>query len=90
MPLFAEIMQVSICREKTSKNVYAMKNLKKSEMLHRGQVPCMIDLCYLVYYYCCWFVNCPLTFVHICQVEHAKAEKNLIAEVDSADIVSCI
>jgi hypothetical protein len=50
MPLFGEIMQVRICRAKTSKNVYAMKKLKKSEMLRRGQVPCTIDLCYLVYY----------------------------------------
>jgi hypothetical protein len=81
MSPFAEIMQVRICREKTSKNVYAMKNLKKSEMLRRGQVPCMVDLCYLVYYYCFWLVNCPLTFVHICQVEHAKAENNFLEEV---------
>jgi serine/threonine kinase 38 len=40
--------EVRICREKTSKNVYAMKKLKKSEMLRRGQVPCTVDLCYLL------------------------------------------
>jgi serine/threonine kinase 38 len=34
-----------------------------------------------------WFVHCPLTFMHICQVEHVKAERNLLAEVDSAYIV---
>jgi serine/threonine protein kinase len=36
-----------------------------------------------------WFVNYSLTFVHIChcQVEHVKAERNLLAEVDSAYIV---
>ncbi|MFS7926253.1 putative protein kinase AGC-NDR family [Helianthus anomalus] len=30
--------EVRICREKTTGNVYAMKKLKKSEMLRRGQV----------------------------------------------------
>eukprot|EP00850_Spirogloea_muscicola_P025855 SM004572S16479 [mRNA] locus=s4572:53:1091:+ [translate_table: standard] len=49
--------QVRLCREKTSGNVYAMKKLKKSEMLRRGQV------------------------------EHVKAERNLLAEVDSSCIV---
>ena len=46
-----------LCREKTTGNVYAMKKLKKSEMLRRGQV------------------------------EHVKAERNLLAEVDSNCIV---
>ncbi|XP_044979939.1 serine/threonine-protein kinase tricornered-like [Hordeum vulgare subsp. vulgare] len=49
--------EVRLCREKTSRSVYAMKKLKKSEMLRRGQV------------------------------EHVKAERNLLAEVDSAYIV---
>ncbi|GJZ64589.1 serine/threonine-protein kinase 38-like protein, partial [Tanacetum coccineum] len=47
---------VRICREKSTTNVYAMKKLKKSEMLRRGQV------------------------------EHVKAERNLLAEVD----INCI
>jgi serine/threonine kinase 38 len=50
-------MQVRLCREKVSGQVYAMKKLKKSEMLRRGQV------------------------------EHVKAERNLLAEVDSNCIV---
>lgn len=49
--------EVRLCREKTTANVYAMKKLKKSEMLRRGQV------------------------------EHVKAERNLLAEVDSNCIV---
>lgn len=49
--------EVRLCREKTSSTVYAMKKLKKSEMLRRGQV------------------------------EHVKAERNLLAEVDSNCIV---
>ncbi|XP_042489167.1 serine/threonine-protein kinase 38-like [Macadamia integrifolia] len=49
--------EVRICREKATGHVYAMKKLKKSEMLRRGQV------------------------------EHVKAERNLLAEVDSAFIV---
>ncbi|KAH7545587.1 hypothetical protein FEM48_Zijuj01G0109300 [Ziziphus jujuba var. spinosa] len=49
--------EVRLCREKATGNVYAMKKLKKSEMLRRGQV------------------------------EHVKAERNLLAEVDSAYIV---
>ncbi|XP_030480192.1 uncharacterized protein LOC115697359 [Cannabis sativa] len=49
--------EVRLCREKSTGHVYAMKKLKKSEMLRRGQV------------------------------EHVKAERNLLAEVDSAYIV---
>ncbi|KAL2556923.1 AGC kinase family protein [Forsythia ovata] len=49
--------EVRVCREKTTGQVYAMKKLKKSEMLRRGQV------------------------------EHVKAERNLLAEVDSSCIV---
>ncbi|CAL9175357.1 unnamed protein product [Musa hybrid cultivar] len=49
--------EVRVCREKGTGNVYAMKKLKKSEMLRRGQV------------------------------EHVKAERNLLAEVDSNCIV---
>ncbi|CAN6551834.1 unnamed protein product [Malus baccata var. baccata] len=48
---------IIICREKATGHVYAMKKLKKSEMLRRGQV------------------------------EHVKAERNLLAEVDSNCIV---
>ncbi|KAL3699564.1 hypothetical protein R1sor_017586 [Riccia sorocarpa] len=49
--------EVRLCREKSTTQVYAMKKLKKSEMLRRGQV------------------------------EHVKAERNLLAEVDSNCIV---
>ncbi|BBM98521.1 serine/threonine kinase 38 [Marchantia polymorpha subsp. ruderalis] len=49
--------EVRLCREKLTSQVYAMKKLKKSEMLRRGQV------------------------------EHVKAERNLLAEVDSNCIV---
>ncbi|XP_028765476.1 serine/threonine-protein kinase 38 [Neltuma alba] len=49
--------EVRVCREKMTANVYAMKKLKKSEMLRRGQV------------------------------EHVRAERNLLAEVDSNCIV---
>ncbi|XP_077226573.1 uncharacterized protein LOC143859970 isoform X2 [Tasmannia lanceolata] len=49
--------EVRVCREKTTGHVYAMKKLKKSEMLRRGQV------------------------------EHVKAERNILAEVDSNCIV---
>ncbi|KAH6779113.1 AGC cGMP-dependent and protein kinase kinase family protein [Perilla frutescens var. hirtella] len=49
--------EVRLCREKETGNIYAMKKLKKSEMLRRGQV------------------------------EHVKAERNLLAEVTSDYIV---
>ncbi|KAL4558655.1 hypothetical protein LXL04_036856 [Taraxacum kok-saghyz] len=49
--------EVRVCREKTTGSVFAMKKLKKSEMLRRGQV------------------------------EHVRAERNLLAEVDSNCIV---
>jgi len=49
--------EVRLCREKSTGHIYAMKKLKKSEMLRRGQV------------------------------EHVKAERNVLAEVDSACIV---
>ncbi|BAH95634.1 Os12g0290100, partial [Oryza sativa Japonica Group] len=37
-PVYIFILQVRLCREKATSNVYAMKKLKKSEMLRRGQV----------------------------------------------------
>ncbi|KAG5569592.1 hypothetical protein H5410_059358 [Solanum commersonii] len=49
--------EVRLCRDKVSKNIYAMKKLKKAEMLSRGQV------------------------------EHVRAERNLLAEVASHFIV---
>ncbi|KAG6481827.1 hypothetical protein ZIOFF_058448 [Zingiber officinale] len=49
--------EVRLCREKSSGNIYAMKKLKKSEMVSRGQV------------------------------EHVRAERNLLAEVASHYIV---
>ncbi|KAL9267251.1 Serine/threonine-protein kinase orb6-like protein [Drosera capensis] len=49
--------EVRLCREKKSGNIYAMKKLKKSEMLSLGQV------------------------------EHVRAERNLLAEVASHCIV---
>ncbi|KAL4307742.1 hypothetical protein HN51_042140 [Arachis hypogaea] len=49
--------EVRLCREKKSGNIYAMKKLKKSEMLKKGQV------------------------------EHVRAERNLLAEVASHCIV---
>lgn len=49
--------EVRLCREKNTGHVYAMKKLKKSEMLRRGQV------------------------------EHVRAERNVLAEVDSDCIV---
>lgn len=36
--------QVRVCRDKITSNVYAMKKLKKSEMLRRGQV----DIPYII------------------------------------------
>lgn len=35
---FLIMVQVRVCREKATGHVYAMKKLKKSEMLRRGQV----------------------------------------------------
>ncbi|XP_030959278.1 probable serine/threonine-protein kinase ndrA [Quercus lobata] len=49
--------EVRLCQEKKSGNIYAMKKLKKSEMVKRGQV------------------------------EHVRAERNLLAEVASHCIV---
>lgn len=49
--------EVRLCRMKSTGEIYAMKKLKKSEMLNRGQV------------------------------EHVRAERNLLAEVDSRCIV---
>ncbi|XP_024383390.1 uncharacterized protein [Physcomitrium patens] len=52
--------EVRLCRAKATGEVYAMKKLKKSEMLLRGQV------------------------------EHVRAERNLLAEVDSHCIVKLL
>lgn len=43
-------LQVRLCREKKSGNIFAMKKLKKSEMLSRGQVRLAFNsspLCFL-------------------------------------------
>ena len=82
--LFNLLLQVRICREKGTGNVYAMKKLKKSEMLRRGQVlldssnPFPVDVC---------FVGSCVCEILTFQVEHVKAERNLLAEVDSNCIV---
>ena len=44
--------QVRLCREKKSGNIYAMKKLKKSEMLSRGQVRGDMFLTCYVYQMC--------------------------------------
>lgn len=36
-------MQVRLCRAKTTGEIYAMKKLKKSDMLSRGQVSGLLD-----------------------------------------------
>nr|CAD1840905.1 unnamed protein product [Ananas comosus var. bracteatus] len=61
---FGEVM---ICREKTTSHVYAMKKLKKSDMLRRGQA-------------------CNCKFANML-VEHVRAERNFLAEIDSDFIV---
>lgn len=47
----AYILQVRLCREKKSGNIYAMKKLKKSEMLSRGQVRSDIIKHYVLTYF---------------------------------------
>lgn len=42
---FKFTLQVRLCREKKSGNIYAMKKLKKSEMLTRGQVKKGVSTC---------------------------------------------
>lgn len=37
-------LQVRLCRQKTSGKVYAMKKLKKAEMVRRGQVRTDCDI----------------------------------------------
>ncbi|KAF7817363.1 serine/threonine-protein kinase tricorner [Senna tora] len=66
--------EVRLCREKKSGNIYAMKKLKKSEMLKRGQVKSVIDCI-------------QLKSETIMDVEHVRAERNLLAEVASHCIV---
>lgn len=62
-----------------------MKKLKKSEMLRRGQVPCTV--CWHCFAFSISDIHVILLHVFIFQVEHVKAERNLLAEVDSAYIV---
>ncbi|GJP76113.1 hypothetical protein CLOP_g14250 [Closterium sp. NIES-67] len=71
--------EVRICREKKTGSVYAMKKLKKAEMLRRGQkktgsVYAMKKLK-------------KAEMLRRGQVEHVKAERNLLAEVESKCIV---
>lgn len=82
-------MQVRICKEKTTGHVYAMKKLKKSEMLRRGQVIHLsIMLENFKLGFCTMLLGNRLIICLACvQVEHVKAERNLLAEVDSNCIV---
>ena len=41
--------EVRICREKGTGHVYAMKKLKKSEMLRRGQVTYCFDIIFVIF-----------------------------------------
>lgn len=52
--------QVRVCRERSTGKVYAMKKLKKSEMVRRGQI------------------------------DHVKAERNVLAEVHNPYIVKLL
>lgn len=40
-------LQVRLCRQKTSGKVYAMKKLKKAEMVRRGQVRAVALNCWV-------------------------------------------
>lgn len=71
--------QVRLVREKSNKKIYAMKKLRKSEMLRRGQVS-IVKSYYLQRLGNDWIF--PLL-----KVEHVKAERNVLAEVDSPCIV---
>eukprot|EP00850_Spirogloea_muscicola_P025902 SM004742S16674 [mRNA] locus=s4742:61:1084:+ [translate_table: standard] len=81
--------EVRLCREKTSGNVYAMKKLKKSEMLRRGQVQTSLSHAGRA------SANAGADKLAEMRslppgaqaVEHVKAERNLLAEVDSSCIV---
>lgn len=42
-------LQVRLCREKKSGNIFAMKKLKKSEMLSRGQVRLAVSSNFLMF-----------------------------------------
>lgn len=50
--LYTIYLQVRLCREKKSGDIYAMKKLKKSEMLSRGQVSSDINKSYLTFLKC--------------------------------------
>lgn len=104
--LYHMISQVRLCREKKSGNIYAMKKLKKSEMLSRGQVSFsyfFITSMKVCSFHCSMYyqkerkVLCAINFqvsssnlnifflIHwVClpsQVEHVRAERNVLAEV---------
>lgn len=81
-------VQVRICREKSTGNVYAMKKLKKSEMLRRGQVMhCVIQYLQIPEFRCDSVSYSMKSISDKIQVEHVKAERNVLAEVDSPFIV---
>jgi len=84
---FAFSEQVRVCREKTTGHVYAMKKLKKSEMLRRGQVNVYLAWS-MIYISEALYPVFNTSWLHyLFQVEHVKAERNLLAEVDSNCIV---
>ncbi|PNY15956.1 serine/threonine-protein kinase CBK1-like protein [Trifolium pratense] len=75
--------EVRLCREKKSGNIYAMKKLKKSEMLSRGQLQSRLQT--LIFWQnadkCSRNCGCDAV------VEHVRAERNVLAEVANDCIV---
>ncbi|GAB4852152.1 hypothetical protein Ancab_016342 [Ancistrocladus abbreviatus] len=71
--------QVRLCRAKSTGHIFAMKKLRKSEMLTRGQVAAVPVPCF----------SLTQLFVNPCvlEVEHVRSERNLLAKVDSRCIV---
>ncbi|KAG5591206.1 hypothetical protein H5410_041720 [Solanum commersonii] len=79
--------EVRLCREKKSGNIYAMKKLKKSEMLIRGQVSLRVCLDWLTLAFLLKPNRVNLILEPPSHVEHVRAERNLLAEVASHCIV---
>ncbi|KAA3488803.1 serine/threonine-protein kinase tricorner-like [Gossypium australe] len=88
--------EVRLCRAKSTGEIFAMKKLKKSEMLSRGQAVSkyslhlkniLISLALVKF-----FLEPSHAFIGIMTqthrlVEHVRSERNLLAEVDSRCIV---
>jgi serine/threonine kinase 38 len=77
--------EVKVVRKKDDGQIFAMKVMKKVEMLKKNQVSVQACIIFLIYP-----IDCTCSYIVFQQVEHIRAERDVLALVDSAWIVDLL